>query len=217
MNFTNYDVRRYARERLNGNWLKGALITIIVAVIGGVLAGINFIWRDLIILGAALDVVIAIVLIPLQIGIMFVYLRFSRGDTLEYSGLTYGYKNGMFLKSIGLTIMTGIFTFLWTLLFIIPGIIKAISYSLASYVLIDNPNLGWRECLNESKKLTNGCKGQIFLLGLSFIGWMILGALTAGILYLFIVPYMQTSFANFYDRRRIDIYGLPQEAEPVQA
>lgn len=211
MTFTNAEVRAYARERLKGNWLYGVAVTFIVSFISGTASGLNFLWLKWVIAGAIVSIIIAIALIPLTVSVAYVYLKFSRGDKLEFEGLGYGYKNGLFLKSIVLTILTGFFVFLWSLLLIIPGIIKAISYSLAPYVLVDNPNLGWRECLAESEKLTSGYKGQMFMLSLSFIGWLILCVFTFGIGYFFLNSYIQTSFANFYDRRKIDVYGLPEE------
>lgn len=86
---------------------------------------------------------------------------------------------------------------LYALLLIIPGIIKAISYSLVSYILARGTNASASEVLDLSAKMMEGHKMDFFLLNLSFIGWHILGILTLGILELWIYPYQQTANAKF--------------------
>ena len=92
-----------------------------------------------------------------------------------------------------------LFIFLWSLLLIVPGIIKAISYWMTPYILAECPNVAPDEALKLSMRMTQGHKGEIFVMFLSFIGWLLLSALTCGILYLFYVgPYMNTSLAGLY-------------------
>jgi len=81
----------------------------------------------------------------------------------------------------------------------IPMIIKSLSYSMAVYILADCPNVTATTALRLSKRMTDGHKGKLFVLGLSFIGWMLLGLLTCGILYVvYVGPYMYTTFAGFF-------------------
>ena len=105
----------------------------------------------------------------------------------------------LFGKSLWLSIITGFFIYLWSLLFLIPGIIKSFSYSMAPYILAENPQMTAREALQASKDLMHGKKGQLFYLGLTFIGWFLLGAFSLGIAYIWIIPYIQATFAAFYD------------------
>ena len=84
------------------------------------------------------------------------------------------------------------------MLFVIPGIVKGLSYSMAHYVLADHPEMTARQALNESKRITQGHKGELFVLNLSFLGWQILASFTFGILYIWLIPYMQATVANFY-------------------
>ena len=91
-----------------------------------------------------------------------------------------------------------LYTLLWTLLFIVPGIIKGLAYSLTPFIVKDNPQLSPNEAINLSMKMMKGHKFDLFWLGLSFIGWYILGFLTLGVAYLWLVPYMYTSVAAFY-------------------
>lgn len=104
----------------------------------------------------------------------------------------------LFGKALWLTVITGFFTFLWSLLFIIPGIVKGLAYSMAPYILADNPNMTAREALRESKRLTDGHKGGLFVLSLSFIGWFLLVPLTLGLIIIWLAPYANATFANYY-------------------
>ena len=91
-----------------------------------------------------------------------------------------------------------LYTILWTLLFIVPGIIKGLAYSLTPFIVKDNPQLLPNEAINLSMKMMKGHKFDLFYLYLSFIGWILLAMLTLGIGLLWVIPYMQTSMAAFY-------------------
>ena len=92
-----------------------------------------------------------------------------------------------------------LFTYLWALLFFIPGIVKALSYSMAPYILAENKGKSALECINESKEMTKGHKMELFVLGLSFIGWGLLCGITFGIAAIWVAPYMQATMANVYN------------------
>ena len=91
-----------------------------------------------------------------------------------------------------------LYTLLWTLLFIVPGIIKGLAYSLTPFIVKDNPQLLPNEAINLSMKMMKGHKFDLFYLYLSFIGWILLAMLTLGVGLLWVIPYMQTSMAAFY-------------------
>ena len=95
-----------------------------------------------------------------------------------------------------------LWTFLWSLLFMIPGIVKAFSYSQMFWILAENPGISVRKAMNLSKVMTRGYKGELFVMLLSFIGWNILAALTFGVLYVWLIPYMRMSMANAYHALR---------------
>ena len=111
------------------------------------------------------------------------------------------YVNGAknYGRKLGGLFLQDLFIFLWALLFIIPGIIKSLSYSFNQYILADCPNLTARDALNLSKKMTSGIKGEIFVFELSFIGWWLLTALTCGILGVYTVPYYMMAKATLYE------------------
>lgn len=141
----------------------------------------------------------------MQIGYNKYNLKLVRNERTDVSEVFQGFN--LFGKALWLTIITGFFVYLWSLLLIIPGIIKGISYSMAPYILADNPQMTAREALRSSKSLMDGKKGKLFYLGLSFIGWVLLGSITLGIAYIWIVPYMQATFAAFYNEAIRDSYN----------
>lgn len=133
----------------------------------------------------------------LGFGMTSYFLKISRNEPVTYNELFS--KTNMFVSYLSISLLVGLFTFLWTLAFIIPGIIAALSYSMVFYVKLDNPDMGAMDVLRKSKQIMSGHKMDYFVLGLSFLGWAILGVFTLGILYLWLIPYMQVTFANFYN------------------
>ena len=138
-----------------------------------------------------------LILVPaLGLGLVKIYLNMTNGQKPKVGDLFSG------LDQLGrawwLSFLIGFFTSLWSMLFVIPGIVKGLSYSMAHYVLADHPEMTARQALNESKRITQGHKGELFVLNLSFLGWQILACFTFGILYIWLIPYMQATVANFY-------------------
>ncbi len=109
----------------------------------------------------------------------------------------------VFGKALWLNIIMVFFIYLWSLLLLIPGIVKAFAYSMSSYVLADNPQMTAREALSASKNMMAGKKGKLFYLFLTFIGWSFLCGLTFGILAFYVLPYMQATLAAFYEDARV--------------
>lgn len=108
--------------------------------------------------------------------------------------------------------LRSIFIALWTLLFIIPGIIASYRYAMAPYIMYENPQMSAIDAINESKALMDGNKWRLFCLNFSFIGWAILAVFTLGIGFLWLVPYQEAAFASFYqeikeERNRKYNYG----------
>lgn len=95
-------------------------------------------------------------------------------------------------------LLKSVYTFLWSLLFIIPGIIKTFSYSMTEFLLADNPNLTPDQAITKSRQLMDGNKMRLFFLYLSFIGWILLSILTFGIGFIFLVPYIKAAETAFY-------------------
>lgn len=140
--------------------------------------------------------IISILLIPLHYGYAVLFLDLLRGAKLDFGRLFDGYRD--FGRILGTGLIQAIYTFLWTLLFIIPGIVKSYSYAMTPFILKDYSELQYDSAINKSMEMMSGYKMKLFLLDLSFIGWGILCLLTLGIGFLFLGPYMQASRAAFY-------------------
>ena len=108
-------------------------------------------------------------------------------------------------------LLRDVYVLLWSLLLIIPGIVASYSYSMAEFILAENPGLKPKEALARSKELMHGNKWRLYCLHLSFIGWALLSLLTLGIGVLWLVPYQQASVAAFY--RDIAQKGAPVQIE----
>jgi len=111
------------------------------------------------------------------------------------------------LRKLGGMLWMELWMFLWSLLFLIPGIIKGLSYSMTPYILADCPNVTAKDALKLSMRITQGHKGELFVAGLSFIGWLLLSSLTLYILAIVHVgPYMATTFAGYYIELRDEAF-----------
>ena len=104
---------------------------------------------------------------------------------------------------IGIVLLV-IYTFLWSLLLFIPGIIKGISYSMTYYIMRENPGMSGEQAIQRSMAMMRGHKMQYFLLFLSFIGWAILALIPAGLGFIWLIPYMYTAQAAFYEELKKD-------------
>jgi uncharacterized membrane protein len=165
--------------------LAGQLVQVPLAPLSGLL---NF-------LSGAVSV---FVVLPLAVGYSVFTLRVYRGEATDVGDMfRTGFSN--YWRHVGGMLWMGLFTVLWTLLAIIPGIIKALAYFMTPYILAECPDVTATDALKLSMRMTKGHKGKVFVMGLSFIGWGLLTALTFGILGIFYTgPYYYTSFAGLY-------------------
>lgn len=190
---SNSEIRAKARADLGGNifdgkWMMALLAALVVSLIIGVCSAIPVVGSvGAFIIGG-----------PLSLGLVGYFLHLAREEEATIEGVFDSFGEH-FVQSLLLYLMTAIFTFLWSLLFVIPGIVKAYAYSMAYYIKRDNPTYDWKQCLDESQKMMDGKKWKLFCLQLSFIGWSIVCAFTFGIGYLWLAPYMSAATANFYE------------------
>jgi uncharacterized membrane protein len=115
-------------------------------------------------------------------------------------------------RALGLSFLYMLFVALWSMLLYIPGIIKALAYSLSPYILKDHPELSPNQALNLSIKMMKGHKFDLFCLILSFFGWAFLAVFTLGVGYLWFAPYMSTAMAAFYEDVKAEYEGRQQIA-----
>lgn len=182
------------------------------------------------------DVYTILVSGALELGLSLFFLGLFRKQLVNATDVFLGFEK--FGKALGLLLFQALFIILWTMLFVIPGIIAAIRYSQAFFILADNPDMSIRECMNASKMMMSGNKAKYFCLSFSFIGWLILTAVPLIVLLtiiyaifmnppvvleiiitliavLFTVPvtvYMYSTFAGFYE---ILAGHLIKETEPA--
>lgn len=211
MNIGISQIKKQAKQALKGHWGSAVLITFIIFLLNAVLplllevivsGGVtNWTDQESTPMGVNLvEFVLSILLIPLSITICWFYLNMVRENEPLISQVFSIYKDGSkILKLIGVSILQGVYVLLWSLLLFVPGIIKSLSYSQTFFLLKDHPEYTINQAITESKIRMKGYKWKYFLMNLSFIGWAILCGVTLGIGYLWLIPYISTSAAIFYN------------------
>lgn len=176
-----------AKEQLKGNF--ATLLVILIIILG-----ITCVCTLIPVAGVFINFIIGPSFI---ISFVMVLLKIVRGEEISVNDTFTGLNE--FIRALLLNVQKVSYTFFWTLLFVIPGIIKSYSYAMAEYILADNPDLTPSECITKSRMMMDGHKMEYFILQLSFIGWNILGIMTFGIALIWAFPYMQVTNANFYE------------------
>ena len=192
-----------AREALSGRWGLAVgtffVYMLIVAILSSYsvsrnISEINGIVRSITI---SSSILLLLIVGALEFGAATFSLAIARKEEAKLNMIFSGFNH--YGKTLGLCLLMALFVILFTLLLIIPGIIAALSYSMAYFIMSDDPNIGIMEAINKSKKMMYGYKWKYFCLGLRFIGWIILGILSLGIGFLWIMPYIYVSYAKFYE------------------
>ena len=223
---TSSELRRVARENLSGNWGISVGVALVAAILGGTIAGFGsnvnfninedtirnlppFFWTVLlpvVSVAGLLGIVSFIIGGVVELGYAQFLLKQHDKKELQFSDLFSQFDR--FGTGFAQQFLRILYTTLWTLLFIIPGIVKSLSYAMTPFILEDHPEMTASEAIKASMKLMDGHKMDLFILGLSFIGWSLLACLTMGIGYLFLTPYINAAYAAFYR----NISGQRQEA-----
>ena len=195
---TRPELKNDALRTLRGKGKLPVLTTLVLSLIGVftsysgniAVSAIYFAFGSLIALFVSLN---------LDYGFEVAMLRFNRGreNTLNETfnaGLVEDYG-----RVLGIMLLQALYVILWMLLLIIPGIIKSYAYAMTNFIAEDNPELSPMECIDRSMAMMKGHKWELFLLDLSYIGWIILGVLSLGIGLLWIIPWMQMAHVKFYE------------------
>ena len=156
--------------------------------------------------------IIGLFLAPLSITLAGVFYALIKGRKMDWSEefeyvFSKTFDKNYFNKFL-LNLMQIIFTALWSLLFIIPGIVYSYKIYFTSFIMAEKPELSWKEAIEISKKMTDGHKGELFVLDLSFIGWYCLEVLTLGIVGIYVLPYVYTTKALYYENFKIRAFQL---------
>lgn len=134
---------------------------------------------------------------PITLGlILFMFSLFKKKEA-QISQIFNGFE--YFIKAVSLKVIISIFVMLWTFCFIIPGVIAAIRYSQAFYIMAEDPSKGVMQCIEESKWMMYGNKWKFFCLVLSFFGWTLLASISVGVGYLWLIPYFSMTQIAFYE------------------
>ena len=212
------EIRSAARAALSGHWAEAAMLTMCCCIAVWVFSFIAIVLEDV---QQGCGTLALLLLLPLEWSYAVIFLLNARGEDDSFREISRrvtrrasrsallstflqiiprmfdGYRD--FVRIFTTTLLTQIYILLWALLFIIPGIIKSLSYAMTPFVLRDNPEMKNNEAIELSMKMMNGHKGDLFWLYLTFIGWGILCIFTFGIGYLWFAPYVQASTAQFYE------------------
>ena len=213
---TSSELRAIARRNLEGTWGISVGVALVAALLGGLIAGtggnINFninedtirslppiLWTvllPLVSLAGLLGIVSFILGGTVELGYAKFLLKQYDRKELQFSDLFSQFDR--FGTGFAQRFLRTLFTVLWSLLFIIPGIVKGLSYAMTPFILEEHPEMTASEAIKASMRLMDGHKMDLFILGLTFIGWQILACLTMGIGFLFLNPYMNAAYAAFY-------------------
>ena len=228
MNRKNSQIRAHARHLLDDNifgkdWLKGALTHLLIVLVTISLAGILYnilarmivralfiaiLERSQVFLFIArflytfmVPIILCAIWGPVSVGKAAVYIDLVRGNgNVKIAKFFYGFKN--FFSNTLLAIMYVLQVTLWSFFFIVPGIYVAYSYALAFHVKRDHPEYRWKQCFDESERLMEGNRWNLFKLQISHIGWFIMAAAFILIGEFWAIPYLETSTAIFYEEIR---------------
>ena len=192
------ELKQAAKSQIKGKIGILFVITLIIGIVSGVASAV------LSVIPIVGSLVASIIVTPaFGLSIVRVYLNLTEQKNVDAKDAFCGFDD--FWAAFKVTFLTGLFTFLWSLLLIIPGIIKSYSYSMSMYILSENKGKPALECINESKTMTNGHKMDLFVLGLSFIGWALLCVVTLGIAGIWVIPYMQATYTNAYKSLKMTV------------
>ena len=211
---SNQDYKNAALEALRGNWPVAVITVIVYMAIVSVCSApssilgngfLSFIPGWVVAGTSGVSLLLTLLfLVPLQVGYYNTFNRLYQEGNAEVVGnlFTLGFRNWGHI--VGGQLLMAVYIFLWCLLLIVPGLVKAYSYAMTPYILVDRPELSANEAISLSRRMMKGHKFDLFYLQLSFIGWALLCILTLGIGFLWLSPYMMTAQAAFYQDVKAD-------------
>ena len=183
------EIKERALTQLRLGWTYPVLATLVITLLNGLSSA------------PSIGLIISVLLVlPLNYGFSIALLQLIRQDDTEVLRNMTNMARSNYGRALAVPLLTSIFTFLWSLLLIVPGIIKSYAYAMANYISLDHPEYTPNNCIDYSQDMMDGHKMELFLLDLSFIGWILLGILSFGIGMLWVTPYLQTSHAVFYEK-----------------
>ena len=194
----NQTYKERALASLEGKWGSAAIATLIIAIItGGISTVITLPMGSDTVAGLSTNGIWSLLCLPLEWGFTVYFLSLIRQEDIRYERLFEGYKD--FIRTFLMEFLYCLAVAVGTCLFIVPGIILGIGLCMAPYILKDDPQISTMDALMKSWQMTRGHKMKLFWLGLSFIGWIILSLCTFGLGFFLLAPYMEATFAHYYE------------------
>ncbi|MBQ7539800.1 MAG: DUF975 family protein [Bacteroidaceae bacterium] len=210
---SNKEYKKDALSALKGNWTPAVLATIVSFIISLVVSSPSRVCNPVgygalapIAMPGYIWVVCGSYFLAFLVFFPFYYVGYFNAfkqllltgdDRITSNSFTIGFGN--YLHNVFGIFLMVVLICLWTLLFIIPGIVKSYSYALTPYILVEKPELSAMEAINESRRLMEGHKADLFILELSLIGWFFLSLLTLGLGFLWYIPYLISIRASFWE------------------
>ena len=191
---TNQDYKDAALAALKGHWGPAVLFAFVFFCISAVSSFFEPTTASILQLAITICVVL-----PLGVGVYNAFRNLLLGQSDDFVGGAFRIGFNNWQHNVGGMLLMTVYTLLWTLCLIVPGIIKSFSYALTPFILNERPELSADEAIELSMKMMVGHKMELFLLYLSFIGWYLLAVLTCCIGFLWLVPYIYTAQAAFYE------------------
>ena len=205
------EYKNAALDALRGNWAKAVLATIILLLVSLLLEGPQYVFKNNPVW----------IFAPMGVSLLFIYnigcgavnafrVLVEKGDNNIIQNM-FSIGFGRYFRILGGMLLVTLILFVGFLLFLIPGFILTYAYAMVPYLLVDEPDTSLVQCLTKSRLMMRGHKLDLFILHLSFLGWLILGILTLGIGMLWVAPYMYTAQGVFYLDLRRGTAGVPSE------
>ena len=185
---TNQEYKETALAALKGNWTPAVLLGLVIVLISSVST-------------AAVSICVTM---PLTVGVCVVFRELLHGNAEKMTERAFKIGFANWSHNTGGMLLMSAYVFLWSLLLIVPGVIKALSYALTPFILHDKPELSANEAIELSMKMMEGRKMDLFLLYLGFFGWALLCVLTLCIGFLWLEPYIYATIAAFYEDVKAD-------------
>lgn len=195
---TNQEYKDRALASLEGKWSNAVIVALIYLVLStGIEWTITAPMGDNAVMSYSTSGIWELICLPLSWGLTIYFLRLIRNESLDYGHLFDGYKD--FGRVFLAEFLVSIAVVIGFILLIIPGIIIALMFALTEFILKDDKEISAIDAMAKSIKMMNGHKTDLFVLTLSFIGWLILACLTLGLGFLLLIPYYYTTVAHFYE------------------
>lgn len=194
------ELKEWAKQKISGNigniFIGIGIIFAISLLFSFGVGIVQIIFGETSFITFIVSLVVEFLLVPLQIGLNGYMMGFVQNDTFNRDAIFAPYDDTF--KIIGASILMSFVIMIGFIFFIILGIYLAFSYALVPYLLVTNKNLSITETLELSRKMMNGHKLDLFVLGISFLGWMLLVPCTFGIILIWLYPYMMTATTKFF-------------------